>query len=136
MADATDYVSRAEHDRALQRLDVLEREMKDLAQRVAKELGPAVEDHDDRLDAAELRIEQATVAIADVRQELRRVSAEVTKIVDQQTRVISMLLGQGKSIEALQHASNAQAVVLQQQAGSLELILRNTASIAASLGAK
>jgi uncharacterized coiled-coil protein SlyX len=94
------------------RIEELERRVAAIEKRVG-ELHPAVEDHDDRLDEHDKAIGLLGVRLGDVKYQLERVATEQAKTSD--------------AVEALAQAQAAQN-------GSLELILRNTASIAAALG--
>lgn len=94
----------AEADTSL-RVEALERRVASLEERF-KELHPTVEEHDDRLDEHDKAIGTLGVRLADVKFQLERMAAEQHRLAEAVT------------------AQNA----------SLELILRNTASIAAAMG--
>lgn len=87
------------------RLEELERRVAAIEGRLA-ELHPTVDEHDDRLDEHDKAIGTLGVRLADVKFQLERMAAEQHRL--------------------------AEAVTAQN--GSLELILRNTASIVATLG--
>lgn len=124
-------------DRVVQRIDVLEREVRevrDLVQKVAKQFEPTLDEHDDRLDAVESRVDTLALAVTDVKAEQRRLAAEMTRLANQQEKVVELLLAQGKQLDLSQSAQHAQAVVLQQQGESLEVLVRNTSQTLALLG--
>lgn len=87
------------------RLEELERRVAAIEARVS-ELHPTVDEHDDRLDEHDKAIGTLGVRLADVKFQLERMASEQHRLVE----------------------------VVSAQSGSLELILRNTASIAAAMG--
>lgn len=102
----------ADAPESARRLEELERRLSAVEARL-EGIHPTVEQHDDRLDEHDTIIGQLGVRLADVRLHLER-------MVSEQHRLADAITVQGRAIET--------------QTASLELILRNTASIAASLG--
>ena len=87
--------------------EALRAEVSGLRRRVS-ELHPTVEEHDDRLDEHDTAIGSHGLKLAELRQTLERLTAEHHRLADAITA----------------------------QGGSIELVVRNTASIIALLGGK
>lgn len=103
MADVpwdTEPVTREEHDRLVQRVDALESRLAHLDHGLTKELRPTVEEHDDRLDAVELRVDEQALRFSEMVAEQRRIANELTvtngsirQLLTKVTEVLELLRG-------------------------------------------